>query len=359
MKASRLSGLDFGLLDEENLVKRSVVELLPDSSQITRRNTLLLGSVLDPRLGSVQPAFVCSTCGNTADKCQGHAGTLLLKEPVASGIFAAVLHKILTCVCIRCSRLLIPDTTPKVARLLSKAELPVLPKTLNELSIIANRFRICGGSKYDGPLLSPAEAKLQGFCGAKQPIYWLRHEMCLARPVFRLLEGENDVIVPTVTGNTIYNIIKNISPQTSRILGFELPHAPITSVFTGRMLIPPTLMRPSRSLHAEDDLTVRLRGIVRANDSIGTVKEPFLSHNLSMCVFQSLELTDGEIRELESEPAYPTKPRHTRLKKAIIPYCLSEYYELARNVAGFSDNRLCPKNDNGILFFVCFCLTHV
>ena len=344
MKKARLSGLHFGLLDEDELIKRSVVELLPDSSQITRRNTLLLGSVLDSRLGSVQPSIVCSTCAGKAEECSGHCGCLLLKEPTATGIFAAILHKILSCVCIRCSALLIPKSTPKVARLLSRSEIPVLPKTLNELSIISLRFRVCGGDNSTG-LLSPAEAKLRGCCGAKQPIYWQRHEMCLARPVFRLVDGENDEIVPKVTGKTIYDIIKNISEETSRILGFEWPHSPITSVFTGRMLIPPTLMRPSRSLHAEDDLTVRLRNIVRANDSVGSVKSPELSHNLSMCLFQ-IDSVDGPVCELSSEPDYPTKPRHTRLKRPIIPYCLSEYYELARNVAGFSDNRLCPKNDN-------------
>lgn len=365
-KTASLSALQLTLLDEEGLKKRSVVTFESNVNQITRRNTMLLGSVLDPRLGSTQPAILCSTCGGSAQVCQGHVGTLKLKMPCAVGVFVGVLHKIMQCVCWRCSRLLIPETTPKLARILAGTEQTVLPKTLNELSIIAQRFRVCGGlDKAEEGLLSFEDAEAKGYCGAKQPLRWIKQENCLTRPVWmvqahedtadesalpdtpkNLMRGKTKdlgctvVDIPVVTGDTIYTIIKNISPTTSRVLGFSHPHSPITSVYTSLMIIPPTLMRPSRSVYAEDDLTVRLRNIVRANDCFGSVGT--LTHNLSMVQCETV----GMAKELDNEPLYPSKPRHTRLKKPVIPYCLSEYFDLQRNVAGFADNRFNNRLEN-------------
>jgi DNA-directed RNA polymerase II subunit RPB1 len=367
VKSASISALQLTLLNEEQLKRRSVVTLEPDANQITRRNTMLLGSVLDPRLGSTQPAILCSTCGASAQQCQGHIGSLRLKIPCAVGVFVGVLHKIMQCVCWRCSRLLISESTPKVARLLAGTDISVLPKTLNELSIISQRFRVCGGNdKADHDLLSFEDAKEKGYCCAKQPIAWIKQENCLTRPIWfkpdqtednnelpssvltkkRKTRGKTkDQVcivdhIPIITGETIYTIIKNISPTTSRILGFTHPHSPITSTFTSLMIVPPTLMRPSRSIHSEDDLTVRLRNIVRANDCFGTVG--YLSHNLSMIQ----TVVDGSPQELSSEPPYPSKPRHTRLKKPVVPFCLSEYFDLQRNVAGFADNRFNVRLEN-------------
>lgn len=333
MKKAHLSELRFSLLDEESLQQRSVVNFKPNREQTTRRNTVLIGSVMDPRFGSITPSVICSTCGSSAEKCQGHVGTLKLKIPCPTGIFTHLLHKILTCVCVRCSRLLIPKTTPKVARLLSGQEQTVLPKSLNELALIASRskLRVCGDAS-DG-LLSPEESERRGYCGAIQPVQWVRFEMCLVRPVW-----PPGVPVPLITGHTVYNIIKNISPENSRILGFNPPYAPVTAVYTGQMLIPPMLMRPSRSMNVEDDLTFRLRNIIRANDLIGDT----LTHNLSMLQSEH----DDTFVELDTEPPYPTKPRHTRHKKPVVPYTLSEYFDLARNVTGFADNRNMPKLEN-------------
>jgi DNA-directed RNA polymerase II subunit RPB1 len=274
------------------------------------------------RLGTTNPNIHCSTCGQATEFCAGHVMTIDLPLPCFSGIFLNVLSKLLSCVCYKCSALLLPWTHHKVTQAMSSKA--GYKKTINSLFGIAHRYRVCApdGVEADIPI---DEAIQLGYCGSKQPQYWTRHENVLVRPVF---EGEQ---VPTVTPHDVYAILMNVPDEVTRLFGFEPKNSPLRALMTCKQTVPPILMRPSRSMYSEDDLTTRLRRIMTYVASYTGNQ----SNNLSMCI------RDGKAAELDSEVQYDaeTQPSHTRCKKPVVPRCLTEYFDIVRHVVGFVDSR--------------------
>ena len=65
------------------------------------------GGLIDTRLGVVGSTLECATCGFDAKNCIGHFGHIDLAEPVFHIGFIEQIKKILSCVCLKCSKLLI------------------------------------------------------------------------------------------------------------------------------------------------------------------------------------------------------------------------------------------------------------
>ena len=99
---SELSNIQFGLMTNGRMKKSSAMNL----SSMTNRKSII-GTVNDPRLGTLSESALCSQCGNTISKCPGHHGMLPLAYPIINANFLSTIHKILSCICIRCSALLI------------------------------------------------------------------------------------------------------------------------------------------------------------------------------------------------------------------------------------------------------------
>ena len=77
---------------------------LPDSYENSepKRNGLV-----DPRLGISERHLDCATCGLDSINCPGHHGHMKLEEPVFNIIFLPYVKKILSCIDLRTSKLLI------------------------------------------------------------------------------------------------------------------------------------------------------------------------------------------------------------------------------------------------------------
>ena len=65
------------------------------------------GGLLDSRMGTTDYQLNCATCGLNSYDCPGHFGHTELAEPVFHYGFIDHVKNILSCVCIRCSKLLI------------------------------------------------------------------------------------------------------------------------------------------------------------------------------------------------------------------------------------------------------------
>ena len=68
------------------------------------------GGLVDIRLGSCDMFIPCSTCGEKYLDCPGHFGHTVLAEPVFHYGFLPHLRNILSCICLKCSKLLIDKT---------------------------------------------------------------------------------------------------------------------------------------------------------------------------------------------------------------------------------------------------------
>ena len=65
------------------------------------------GGLVDPRLGVTDLHFNCDFCGLNSNDCPGHFGHADLAEPVFHIGFLTYIKQILSCICIRSSRLLV------------------------------------------------------------------------------------------------------------------------------------------------------------------------------------------------------------------------------------------------------------
>ena len=300
MQRAEIRGVSFGLLTDESLASRSVLAL-SCRKQAAKSS---IDTLSDPRMGTISPEDVCTTCALPPDRCPGHVGHIELCEPVLSAHFLPIIDKVLNCICVACASLLVELDDDRVATLLDRP-----PKTrLTELNKRALAAR------------SPCPA-----CGQAQPLYWTVCDGILVRPVW-----PHGIEAPTVTPDHLSGLMRLIDERTARLLGFGVESAP-HSVFRKSFPVPPPLMRPDRAHKMEDDLTTRLKSIIQASDQLKATKQ---ETNLSKC-------EHGELFVQQSQ----WRPRHQRTGMTLVPEHLERYFELQRQCAGFQDAKYCPKND--------------
>ena len=63
------------------------------------------GGLIDSRLGTTDTHIDCSTCGLNSTMCPGHFGHIELPEYVFHLGFLPFIKKILSCICLRCSKI--------------------------------------------------------------------------------------------------------------------------------------------------------------------------------------------------------------------------------------------------------------
>jgi DNA-directed RNA polymerase beta' subunit len=394
---AELASLQFGLLNDDVARQKAVFEF--ENFRPERGAPPGIDTTSDPRLGSACPHILCSCCGMTADECPGHFGIKTLAVPVFSGVLLPVVAKILTCLCVSCGRLLIEISPAKEAKL----RLMDYKRRIKDLSDMALRQRVC---------VTPS-AEVLGFrqsgegCGARQPITWYRQTSVLVRPVFDLSDFDGEVSkVPVISPWHIQAILNNVDDTVSDLLGFNSTHSHVRACMQQTQLAPPSIMRSVHQKQGDDDLSYRLKAIVKANERLQQVLTPS-SHsvcssdksseskpnavdetpadhaemelavstardfrlNLSTFVTDCTEYKPGKHGETQdaatvllsdltplvvvgegpdsiSLPTCTSALVHTKNKKQVVPPFLNEYFELQRNVAGFQDKRNMPKLDH-------------
>ena len=146
-------GIQFGIFSPDEIEKRSVVEIT--NAGTYDGNEPRISGLFDPRMGVLDNGKTCRSCGQTNHHCPGHFGHFRLARPVYYIQFFPLVLNVLSCVCIRCSKLLV-----------DKALHPNMSKRRGEarwrqmLNMTSNIGR-CGQETEDG-------------CGARQPDRYVR-----------------------------------------------------------------------------------------------------------------------------------------------------------------------------------------
>lgn len=306
MKYADIDGLRFGLLTDDGLERRSVFDIDVDLKS-SKKNVPIINTVHDPRLGTVFTGTRCTTCGQPPDRCTGHMGRIILKAPVVSSMFLPSIHKILSCICIRCAHMFV-----KPSNTTSGESLQV---RMNGMYHQSKRVKICPK------------------CNVPQPTRWEKWEKILVRPIWDIPSRSQ---VPSVTPNHIYELLTMVNNDDMSTLNFVPGIAGIDAVMMHSMGLPPILIRPSRSSRGEDDLTTRLRMILKVNSSY--------SDDLGECNL-SLQLVNGQLTEVVDSPP-DWKPQHLRNKKPVVPHHLESYFNLHRHVSGYQDVKYFIRNDH-------------
>jgi len=102
-------GVQFGIANPADIVKRSVVEVITDKTY--QGNQPVPGGVFDARFGVIENGKVCPTCKQTNILCPGHFGHITLARPVYLYQFLDHIQKILQIVCLNCSNPYLPEET--------------------------------------------------------------------------------------------------------------------------------------------------------------------------------------------------------------------------------------------------------
>ena len=84
------------------------------TAEMYERGKAKAGGLSDQRLGTMDRGQAkCATCGCNQTECPGHFGHIELAKPVYHYGFLRTVVKVLRCVCVQCSRILIDRRDPK------------------------------------------------------------------------------------------------------------------------------------------------------------------------------------------------------------------------------------------------------
>jgi DNA-directed RNA polymerase beta' subunit len=232
------------------------------------------GGLIDPRMGPIGNNNDCASCGLNPEFCVGHFGHIDLAEPIFHMGYIEYVKKILSCICLRCSKLLVYKNEDEYAEMLKNKS---GKKRFAEIRNLAKNVSYCQKANYG--------------CGA--PVSKIKKEIKKTSGVINMISELNPTTVQMesndfdgkkkirriLTPDDCYNILKNINDIDCMIMGLDpkksRPEMMIHKIFP----VPPVQVRPSvkadfmNSATMEDDLTHKLADIIKANIRIRKYKE--------------------------------------------------------------------------------------
>tara|TARA_B100000768_G_C11282417_1_gene379433 strand:+ start:23 stop:4525 length:4503 start_codon:yes stop_codon:yes gene_type:complete len=253
--ASKILGIQFSILSPEEIRKGSVAEITSRDTYIN--NKPVINGLFDPRMGVLEPGFVCPTDGLDYMKTPGYFGHIELARPLFYIQYMNTVMKIARCTCIKCSKLLISKDKYKHALNLSSEE------RWNMVFSMASKVKRCGEDTTDG-------------CGCKQPSKIKKEGMASLIAEWDTIEGvqadNKDLLCMNMTPEIILKQFKRISDEDVSFMGFSPIWSRPDWMICQVLAVPPPAVRPSvkhdTQQRSEDDLTHIMVDIIKANKSL-------------------------------------------------------------------------------------------
>merc|ERR1711998_748254 len=110
-EVSKIMGIQFSILSPEEIRNGSVAEITSRDTYVN--NKPVINGLFDPRMGVLEPGFICPTDGHNYIDTPGYFGHMDLAKPVYYIQYLPTILKILKCVCVKCSKILINKETYK------------------------------------------------------------------------------------------------------------------------------------------------------------------------------------------------------------------------------------------------------
>lgn len=261
----QIEKIEFSILGNTELLNYSAFGRDSDGVQVAELYDNMKpveNGLVDARMGTTDHSIECVTCGLNYQLCPGHIGHLKLNDKVFNAGYLEFVKKVLSCVCLKCSRLLIP------------------PKNIKNLDEViknkANRFRINEIKQF---------IKNLNFCPfCNNPVSKIKKDIKRQHSTVQLTattnigeHGSKDEQKTILMPSLCYNILRNVRDSDSSRLGIpsdrSRPEMMIYDVFP----IPPIPVRPSTrtgpmSRVYEDSLTRPISDVVKSNKKIGSNK---------------------------------------------------------------------------------------
>ena len=252
--SAKIIGIQFSILSPEEIRKGSVAE-------ITNRDTYninskpVIGGLFDPRMGVLEPGLVCPTDGLDYMQTPGYFGHINLARPVFYIQYLNTVIKILRCICIKCSKLLISKEKYKELQNLLPDE------RWNKVFSFASKVKRCGEGTDDG-------------CGCKQPDKIKKENLATLIAEWSNVETADDSnkITVKLTPEKVIKLFRRISDDNIKFMGFSPIWSRPDWMVCQTLAIPPPAVRPSvkhdSQQRSEDDITHIIVNIIKANKTL-------------------------------------------------------------------------------------------
>jgi DNA-directed RNA polymerase II subunit RPB1 len=259
-------GIQLCVFSPDEIEKRSVVEIT--NAGTYEGNEPKIGGLFDPRMGVIDNGKECRSCGQTNHKCPGHFGHFRLARPVYYIQFLPFILNILSCICIRCSKLRI-DKNYRSHFLKRKGEV-----RWREVLAASKEIHRCGQETEDG-------------CGALQPTRFVREGIA------RIMAEWDDDASGSRSGKQtqileveyVLRLFRKILDEDVDFIGMNRYWCRPDWMICTVLPIPPPQVRPSviqdNNQRSEDDLTHKLAEIVKTNN---TYLQPKIDANAAKSV---------------------------------------------------------------------------
>ena len=262
-------GIQISVHSPDEIERRSVVEIT--NAGTFEGNEPKIGGLFDPRMGVLDSGKECRSCGQTNHKCPGHFGHFRLARPVYYIQFFPFILNVLSCVCIRCSKLMI-DKEYRKHFLKRRGE-----ARWRDVLTACKEIRRCGQETEDG-------------CGARKPNRFVREGIARIVAEWDDVEGsgEKNTAVKQkqpLEVEYVLRLFRRITDEDVDFMGLSRFWCRPDWMICTVLAIPPPQVRPSvitdNNQRSEDDLTHKLAEIIKTNN---TYLQPRIDANAAKSV---------------------------------------------------------------------------
>jgi len=251
-KSSKIIGIQFSILSPDEIRKGSVAEITSKETYVN--NKPVIGGLFDPRMGVLEPGLICPTDGLDYMQTPGYFGHMELARPVFYIQYLNTVIKILRCICIKCSKLLI--SKEKYDYLL---ELPPRERWGHVFSL-ASKIKRCGQDSDNG-------------CGCKQPSKIKKEGLANLFAVWEKMgEGQDDKVHMKMTPEIVLKLFRRITDDDVDFMGFNPKWSRPDWMVCQVLPVPPPAVRPSvkhdAQQRSEDDISHIIVSIIKTNKTL-------------------------------------------------------------------------------------------
>ena len=248
-------GIQFGIFSPDEIEKRSVVEITNSGTYDGAEPRI--NGLFDPRMGVLDNGKTCRSCGQSNHNCPGHFGHFRLARPVYYIQFFQYILNVLSCVCVRCSKLLIDKDLHKN---LIKRRGEIRWRQMLDLCSGIGR---CGQETEDG-------------CGARQPDRYIREGIARIIAEWDKIEGPAAASETkqrqTLEVEYVLRLFRRITDEDVDFMGLSRFWCRPDWMICTVLAVPPPQVRPSviqdNNQRSEDDLTHKLFDIINMNNML-------------------------------------------------------------------------------------------
>jgi DNA-directed RNA polymerase beta' subunit len=259
-RVSKIVGIQFSILSPEEIRKGAVTEITSRDTYIG--NKPVLGGLFCPYMGVSEPGMLCPTDGLDYMNTPGYFGRIELAMPVFYYQHLNTIHKILRCVCLKCSRLLINKEEHKQALKMSPDERWAY---VFGVASKVKQVKRCGDVNDEG-------------CGCLMPKKIRKENLATliaewdSDGIKGMSEEDAKKMNMQLTPDIVLKIFRRISDDDVSFMGFSPTFSRPDWMICQVLAVPPPAVRPSIKMdgqqRSEDDLTHIIVNIVKANKTL-------------------------------------------------------------------------------------------